>query len=250
MASKVWDHGGMTSLPRGIAPVAVLLATAVLVGCSSTTPEPTPEPSIPPGITAPPPTAPPTPTAEVETALPAEIAGVDTSDWQQIAVPSGSATFRIPSDWSVSETEGGLDLLRADGQRQLGYRESPDTGDGRCVDGAGTAVGWRTEVLDRVDVEQLPGGVAFGAAGLQLGDQWVVSVGLRPAAEAQTPRCPIVNAFDTGAGSISFGSEVVVTGSGPGAPWAVPSLGDGEAYLADAEYQTIRAILMSLELLQ
>lgn len=232
---------------RTSAAVALILSASALVACS-TSPEPSPEPSVPPGITAPPPTTPPAP--EVESELPAEIAGVDTSDWQQIGVPSGSATFRIPADWSVSETDGGLDVLRGDGERQLLYREDPDTGDGRCLDAAGNSVGWRTSILDRQDVT-LTGasGIAFGAAAVQLGEQWVVSVGLRPAADAQSPRCPIINAFETGAGTIGFGSEVVVDGAGEAAAWQVASLGDGEAYLGDAEFQTIRAILMSLELL-
>lgn len=235
---------------RLLAPITVIVATAALVGCSATTPEPTSGPSIPPGITAPPPTAPATPEPEIASELPAEIAGVDTTDWQQILVPSGSATFRIPAEWSVREADGGLDLLRADGQRQLLFRESPDTGDGRCVNADGVAVAWRTAILDRRDV-QLAGvtDVAFGAAALQLGDQWIVSVGLRPAADAQSPRCPIINAFDSSAGTIGFGSEVIVDGAGEAAPWQVASLGAGEEYLSDPEFATIRAILMSLELL-
>lgn len=240
--------GGMQSRARASAVVALILAASALVACSST-PEPSPEPSIPPGITAPPPTTPATTAPEVESSLPAEIAGVDTSAWQQIGVPSGAATFRIPADWSVSEAEGGLDVLRADGQRQLLYRENPDTGDGRCVNAEGVAVAWRTAILDRQDVE-LAGapGMAFGAAALQLGDQWIVSVGLRPAADAQSPRCPIVNAFDSPAGTIGFGSEVIVQGAGEAAPWQVASLADGEAYLGGEEFPIIRAILMSLEL--
>lgn len=236
----------MQSRPRASAAVALILAASALVACSSA---PEPEPSIPPGITAPPPTAPATPTPEVESSLPAEIAGVDTSGWQQIAVPSDSATFRIPADWSVTEQEGGLDVLRADGQRQLLYRENPDTGEGRCLNADGVPVAWRTANLDRQDVE-LTGasGIAFGAAALQLGDQWIVSVGLRPAEAAQSPRCPIVNAFDAGGTTIGFGSEVIVDGAGEAAPWQVASLADGEAYVGDAEFQTIRAIVMSLEL--
>lgn len=247
MPSKVWDHVEMKSLARGVAPLTLLLAATLLVGCSSS-PEPSPEPSIPPGITAPPPTAPPAP--EVESSLPAEIAGVDTSDWQQVAVPGDGATFRIPADWSVREAEGGLDVLRADGQRQLVYRESPDTGEGRCLNAEGVPVAWRTAILDRQDVD-LAGasGIAFGAAALQLGDQWVVSVGLRPTADAQSPRCPIVNAFDSEAGSIAFGSEVTVAGAGEAAPWQVASLDAARAYVGDDdEFKTIRAILMSLEL--
>lgn len=239
----------MTLRARLLAPITVIVAAAALVGCSST-PEPTTGPSIPPGITAPPPTAPATPEVEIPSELPAEIAGVDTSEWQQIGVPSGTATFRIPADWSVREAEGGVDLLRADGERQLIYREAPDTGNGSCVNAEGTPVAWRTAILDRQDVE-LAGapGTAFGAAGLLLGDQWIVSVGLRPAADAQSPRCPIVNAFDSTAGTISFGSETVVTGAGEAAAWQVASLEAGQAYLSDPEFANIRAILMSLELL-
>lgn len=241
----------MRSPARLLAPIALAIAASALVACSTGTPAPDPQPSIPPGITAPPPTTPATPAPEVESSLPAEIAGVDTSDWQQIPVPSGAATFRIPADWTVSEAAGGLDVLRADGQRQLGYAEGVSVGDGTCVDGAGTPVGWRTAVLDRQDVS-LEGatGIAFGAAALQLGEQWVVSVGLRPAAEAQTPRCPIVNVIETPAGLISFGSEVTVTGTGAGAPWAVASAAAAQEYLATEEYATIRAIVMSLELLR
>lgn len=240
----------MTSPTRLLAPIALAIAASVLVGCSGSTPAPDPQPSIPPGITAPPPTTPATPTPEVESSLPAEIAGVDTSSWQQIPVPSGAATFRIPEGWSVSEASGGLDVLRADGQRQLGYAEGVAAGDGTCVDGAGTPVGWRTAVLDRQDVSiDGTAGIAFGAAALQLGEQWVVSVGLRPAADAQTPRCPIVNVIETPAGLISFGSEVNATGSGAGAPWAVASVAAAQEYLGTEEYATIRAILMSLELL-
>lgn len=234
---------------RALTAAALTLVAAVLVACSSS-PDPTPEPSLPPGITAPPPTAPAQPTPDVASSLPAEIAGVDTSGWQQIAAPSGTATFRIPADWSVRETDGGLDLLRPDGQRQLLYREAPDTGEGRCLNAAGLPVAWRTAILDRQDLEIAGAdGVAFGAAALQLGDQWIVSVGLRPAADAQSPRCPIVNAFDSSAGTIGFGSEVIVDGAGEAAPWQVASLGDGEAYLSDPEFAMIRAILMSLELL-
>lgn len=236
----------MQSRARARAVVAVILAASALVACSST-PDLTTGPSVPPGITAPPPTTPASPTPEVSSELPAEIAGVDTTDWQQIAVPSGAATFRIPADWSTTETDGGLDLLRPDGQRQLLYRENPDTGEGRCLDASGTAVAWRTSNLDRQDVAQLPG-TAFGAAALQLGEQWIVSVGLRPTADAQSPRCPIVNAFETGGTTIGFGSEVLVDGGGEAAPWQVASVADGEAYLSDPEYATIRAILMSLEL--
>jgi hypothetical protein len=241
----------MKSPARLLAPM-VLVAAITLAGCSvAPAPAPDPQPTIPPGITAPPPTVPATPTPTITSALPAEIAGVDTSGWQQIPVPSGGATFRIPAEWSVSEVAGGLDVLRADGQRQLGYAEDVAAGDGTCVDGSGTAVGWRTAVLDRQDVA-LTGasGVAFGAAALQLGDQWIVSVGLRPAADAQTPRCPIVNIIQTPNGAISFGSEVIVTGTGPGAPWAVASSAAAEQYLATPEYASIRAILMSLELLE
>ncbi len=239
----------MQSRARARASVALILAASALAACSAT-PEPTPQPSIPPGITAPPPTAPATPTPEVESSLPAEIAGVDTSEWQQIAVPSGSATFRIPADWSVREADGGLDVLRADGERQLLYRESPDTGDGRCLNAEGVAVAWRTAILDRQDLalEGAPG-IAFGAAAVQLGQQWVVSVGLRPAADAQSPRCPIINAFDSPAGTIGFGSEVVVDGAGEAAAWQVASLADGEAYVGEQEFATIRAVLMSLELI-
>ncbi len=240
----------MRSSARVLAPIALAVAVAALVACSAT-PAPVPQPTIPPGITAPPPTTPATEAPQIESALPAEIAGVDTSGWQQVPVPSGAATFRIPADWSVAEAAGGLDVLRADGERQLGYAERVSGGDGSCVDGSGTPVAWRTAVLDRQDVA-LDGatGVAFGAAALQLGEQWVVSVGLRPAADAQTPRCPIVNIIETTAGLISFGSEVIVTGSGPGAPWAVESAAAAEQYLASEEYATIRAILMSLELLE
>ncbi|WP_072314991.1 hypothetical protein [Agrococcus sp. Marseille-P2731] len=238
----------MKSLARGVAPAALLLAATMLVGCSGS-PEPTTGPSIPPGITAPPPTAPAQPTPEVTSELPAEIAGVDTTDWQQIAAPSGASTFRIPADWTVQEADGGLDVLRPDGQRQLLYREAPDTGEGRCLDAEGVPVAWRTAILDRQDV-QLAGaeGIAFGAAALQLGEQWIVSVGLRPAADAQSPSCPIINAFDSPAGTIGFASEVIVDGGGEAAAWQVASLADGEAYLADPEFATIRAILMSLEL--
>lgn len=240
----------MTLRARLLAPITLIVAATALVGCSST-PDPTPEPAIPPGITAPPPTTPATPTPEIASELPAEIAGVDTSGWQQIGVPSGTATFRIPAEWSIREVDGGgVDLLRADGQRQLLYREGPDTGDGRCLNADGVAVAWRTSILDRQDVE-LTGasGIAFGAAALQLGDQWIVSVGLRPAADAQSPRCPIINAFESSAGTIGFGSEVIVDGAGEAAAWQVASLGAGEAYLSDPEFATIRAILMSLELL-
>ncbi|SDS21178.1 hypothetical protein [Agrococcus carbonis] len=239
---------------RAAAPVALLVAAVLLAGCSGATPDPSTDPSIPPGITAPPPTQPATPTPEapeVESSLPAEIAGVDTSDWQQIPTPSGAATFRIPADWTTREADGGLDLLRADGQRQLLYRESPDTGDGACRDASGAAVGWRTSLLERSDVSlEGASGIAFGAAAVQLGQQWVMSVGLRPAPDAQTPRCPIVNAFDSAAGTIAFGSEVVVQGAGDASAWQVASFGDAEAYLGDPEYRTIRAILMSLELQQ
>jgi hypothetical protein len=239
----------MRSSARALAPIALVAAVSALVACSAT-PAPDPQPTIPPGITAPPPTMPATEAPQIESALPAEIAGVDTSTWQQVPVPSGAATFRIPADWSVAEAEGGLDVLRANGERQLGYAEGVSAGDGSCVDGSGTPVAWRTAVLDRQDVS-LDGvaGIAFGAAALQLGEQWVVSVGLRPAADAQTPRCPIENVIVTPAGPISFGSEVVVTGSGPGAPWQVESVAAAEQYLGSEEYATIRAILMSLELL-
>lgn len=244
----------MKSPARLLAPM-VLVAAVTLAGCSvapAPAPAPEPQPTIPPGITAPPPTMPPaSPTPELESSLPAVIAGVDTSGWQQIPVPSGAATFRIPAGWTVAEVAGGLDVLRDDGQRQLGYAEGVSAGDGTCVDGSGEAVAWRTALLDRQDVSiaGVPG-VAFGAAALQLGDQWVVSVGLRPAADAQLPRCPIVNAIDTPLGPLSFGSEIIVTGSGPGAPWAVASSAAAEQYLATPEYATIRAILMSLELVE
>ena len=92
--------------------------------------------------------------------------------------------------------------------------------------------------------------MAFGAAALQLGDQWVMSLGLRPAEAAQRPQCPIVNAFETASGLVSFGSEVNVTGSGSGAPWQIASAADAEEYLATQEYATLRAVLMSLELPQ
>lgn len=239
----------MKPLARRAAPLSLLLAAVVLVGCTGT-PDPDGESTIPPGITAPPPTVPAEPTPEVDSSLPAEIAGVDTSEWQQIPVPSGSATFRIPADWTVREADtAGLDLLRADGQRQLLYRESPDTGEGRCLNAAGEPVAWRTAILDRQDVE-LAGadGVAFGAAAVELGGQWIVSVGLRPAGDAQSPSCPIINAFDSGAGTIGFGSEVIVDGGGEAAPWQVESLSAGQEYLGDEEFATIRAILMSLEL--
>ena len=242
----------MKQLARSLVPMVVLVSAAVLAGCARA---PDPGPDIPPGITAPPPTpvASPVPAPEpsVESALPAEIAGVDTSGWQQIPVPSGTATFRIPADWSVAETAGGLDVLRADGERQLGYAEGVSAGDGRCVDASGTAVAWRTVALDRQDVSIAGAtGVAFGAAALQLGDQWVMSLGLRPAEAAQRPQCPIVNAFETASGLVSFGSEVIATGSGPGAPWQVASAAAAEEYLATEEYATLRAVLMSLELLQ
>ncbi|WP_405218479.1 hypothetical protein [Agrococcus sp. Ld7] len=240
----------MTLRARLLTPITVVVAAAALLGCSST-PEPTTGPSIPPGITAPPPTAPATPEAEIPSELPAEIAGVDTTDWQQIGVPSGSATFRIPADWTVREVDGGLDLLRADGQRQLVYREAPDTGDGRCVNADGVPVAWRTAILDSSQDVELAGApnVAFGAAALQLGEQWIVSVGLRPAGAAQSPSCPIINAFDSAAGTIGFGSEVIVNGAGEASPWQVASLDDGRSYTGDDEYLNIRAILMSLELL-
>lgn len=241
----------MRSPARPFGPVALLVAALALVACSGS-PGPA-QPEIPPGITAPPPTTPAAPTTaapEVVSSLPAEIAGVDTTGWQQIAVPSGSATFRIPADWSVAPASGGLDILRVDGQRQLGYVESPSTGDGGCRDASGEAVAWRTLGLDRQDVA-LTGaeGVAFGSAGLQLGGQWVMTLGLRPAEAAQRPQCPIVHAIDTPAGVISFGSEVVAQGAGAGAPWAIESLAEAEAYVATPEYATLRAILMSLELL-
>lgn len=245
----------MKSPARLLAPMALVVAAAALVGCSGTpAPDGDPQPTIPPGITAPPPTVPATPTPTVTSALPAEIAGVDTSGWQQIGpVVGDSATFRIPPDWTTQEISGGVAVLRADGERQLALTigatgERPDATS--CVDGAGTAVAWRTAVLDRQDVSIAGAtGVAFGAAALQLGDQWVVSVGLRPAADAQSPRCPILNAFESDSGYVSFGSELRVTGSGDGAPWAVASAAAAEQYLATPEYATIRAILMSLELL-
>ncbi|WP_306232945.1 hypothetical protein [Agrococcus beijingensis] len=236
---------------RSLASIAMIVSAAALVACAGT-PGPA-QPEIPPGITAPPPTTPAQPTEaapEVVSSLPAEIAGVDTTGWQQIAVPSGAATFRIPPGWSVAPAAGGLDVLRDDGQRQLGYVEAPNVGDGACRDASGEAVAWRTLGLDRQDValEGAPG-LAFGSAGLQLGGQWVMTMGLRPAEAAQRPQCPIVHAVDTPAGTISFGTEVVAQGAGAGAPWAIDSLADAEAYLADPEYATLRAILMSLELL-
>lgn len=239
---------------RTIAALALSVAAVVLVGCAQG-PAPSPGPSIPPGITAPPPTPvgepEPEPAPEPESSLSAEIAGVDTSGWTQVAVPSGAATFRIPPDWSTAEQADGLAVLRADGERQLALVEGASRGDGRCVDGAGTAVSWRTLPLDRQPV-QVPGAsgeIAFGAVALQLGGQWIVSVGLLPNAEAQSPRCPIANVVDTSEGAISFASEVVPTGSGPGAPWAVGSLEAAQGYVGTEEFATIRAILMSLELL-
>jgi hypothetical protein len=77
-----------------------------------------------------------------------------------------------------------------------------------------------------------------------------MSLGLLPAEVAQRPRCPIVNAFQTASGLVSFGSEVIATGSGPGAPWTIASASAAEEYLATEEYATLRAVLMSLELLQ
>ncbi len=244
----------MTSPARLLAPLALAIAASALVACSGGTPAPDPQPTIPPGITAPPPTTPATPTPTVQSSLPAEIAGVDTTDWQQLPpVVGGLATFRIPPEWTTQEISGGVAVLRADGERQLALTigaagERPDATS--CVDGAGTPVGWRTAVLDRQDVEVAGAtGVAFGAAALQLGEQWVVSVGLRPAADAQTPRCPILNTFESESGYVSFGSEFMATGSGDGAPWAVASAAAAEEYVATEEYATIRAILMSLELL-
>jgi hypothetical protein len=248
--ARVCDHGRMKPLRHPLVPLVLVGAALVLAGCSGA-PDPSTGPSIPPGITAPPPTAPASEVPQVESSLPAEIAGVDTTGWQQVPVPSGSATFRIPPEWTVAEAPGGLDIIRPDGQRQLGYAEDPETGDGSCVDGSGTPVAWRTAVLDRQDVTiEGASGVAFGAAALQLGDQWVFSMGLRPADAAQRPQCPIVNAIETASGIIAFGSETVATGSGAGAQWAVPSAAAAEEYLADPEYATLRAVLMSLELLE
>lgn len=249
--ARVCDHGGVKPLRRPLVPLVLVGAALALAGCSGS-PDPTAGPSIPPGITAPPPTAPAAEAPpEVESSLPAEIAGVDTTGWQQIPVPSGSATFRIPAEWTVAEAPGGLDILAPDGQRQLGYAEDPDTGDGTCVDGSGTPVAWRTLGLDRQEVAiEGATGAAFGAAALQLGDQWVFSMGLLPADAAQRPQCPIVNAIETPGGVVSFGSEVVASGSGDGSPWAVPSLDAAQQYVADPEYATLRAVVMSLELLE
>ncbi|MBO1770897.1 hypothetical protein [Agrococcus sp. TF02-05] len=241
----------MKPLHRPLVPLVLVTAALALAGCSASE-EPAPGPSIPPGITAPPPTAPAAEAPpEIESSLPAEIAGVDTTGWQQVPVPSGSATFRIPAEWTVAEAPGGLEVLSPAGQRQLGYAEDPDTGDGTCVDAAGTPVAWRTLGLDRQEVA-IDGvaGAAYGAAALQLGDQWVFSMGLLPADAAQRPQCPIVNAIETPAGIVSFGSEVVASGSGDGSPWAVASLDAAQQYVADPEYATLRAIVMSLELLE
>lgn len=228
---------------------AAIVVAALLGACSAA--DSTPGPQIPPDITAPPPTPIATPEPTVDSALPAEIAGVDTSDWQQVLVPSGRATFRIPPDWSTSETADGVAVLRADGERQLGYAEGADTGDGRCTDASGTAVAWRTANLDRADVS-LAGAsdVSYGAAALQLGGQWVVSVGLLPTGQATRPQCPIVNSFEAPGGDISFGSETIARGAGEGAPWAVASQQAATQYLDSEEYRTIRAILMSLELVE
>lgn len=230
--------------------MAIAVAAAALAACTGT-PDGTPQPSLPTGITAPPPTPVATPTPEapdVESQLPAEIAGVDTSGWQQIPAGDGAVTFRIPADWSTQEADGGLAILRGDGERQLGLVQGPDTGDGSCLDASGTAVSWRTVPLERDAVDVAGAGDAsFGAAALQLDGQWIVSVGLVPTAEAASPRCPIVHDLGTDAGAWSFGSEVIVTGSGDGSPWAVGSLDDARAYVGTEEFRIIRAILMSFE---
>lgn len=228
------------------AALAALVVVGV-VGCSSGGSQ---QPTLPTGITAPPPTPVATPEPTVTSTLPAEIAGVDTSGWQQIATPGGTATFRIPPGWSTQPTTGGLAILRPDGERQLAYVEGAPTGDGRCLDGSGTAVAWRTAILDRqgVDLAGVAGSVSFGAAAVQLGDQWVVGMGLLPTERAAAPRCPIVHSVEAAGGTVSFGSETIVTGAGDGEPWAVSSVAAAEEYVGSEEFAALRAILMSLEL--
>lgn len=245
---------------RAIAALALTVGAVVLAGCSNG-PAPSPGPSIPPGITAPPPTpvgeATPEPTqAEpADSSLPAVIAGVDTAGWQQLPPVVGDlATFRLPPDWTYEAIDGGVAVLRADGERQLALTigaagDSAPTTD-RCLDEAGTAVAWRTSPLDRQPV-QVAGAsdLAFGASALQLGDRWIVSMGLLPTAAAQSPRCPVINGFQAESGYVSFASETVVQGAGAASVWVVGSLADAQAYTGTEEFATIRAILMSLELL-
>ena len=232
-------------------------ATLALVGCAGASPEPSPSEPYPTEFTAPPPTpvGEPEPEAvEVDSALPAEIAGIDTSGWQQVAPVDGtSATFRIPADWTTQPIADGLAVLRPDGQQQLQLTIVPAAtapqSDGRCLDASGAAVAWSTNQLD-VQPVTIAGAadVAYGAAALQLGGTWIVSVGLLPSAAAQSPTCPIVHGFQAGDSVVSFGSEATVQGAGAGSAWVVGSLGDAQAYVGTSEYAVIRAIAMSFEI--
>ncbi|MFC7432166.1 MULTISPECIES: hypothetical protein [unclassified Agrococcus] len=239
------------------AAVAAAVAGLALAGCAGSSETPASDEPFPTSYTAPPPTPVGSPTPEpvaVESALPAVIAGVDTTGWQQVApVDAQSPTFRIPPDWTTQPIPAGLAVLRGDGQQQLQLTVVPtaqaQVGDGRCLDASGAAVAWSTSRLDLQPVTVTGAtDVAFGAAAVELGGTWVMSVGLLPAEAAQTPRCPVVHGFGAGDAFVSFGSEPIVQGAGPGAAWVVDSLEAAQAYVGTPEYATIRAVLMSLEL--
>lgn len=254
MSARTTTTRSARALQAAAAAVVTVLA---LAGCSGSSEPPASEEPYPTSFTAPPPTPVGSPTPEpidVESALPAVIAGVDTSGWQQVApVDEASPTFRIPPDWTTQPIPGGLAVLRADGQQQVQLTTVPaaqaQVGDGRCLDASGTAVAWSTSRFDLQPVS-IAGAtdVAFGAAAVELGGTWVMSVGLLPASAAQTPRCPIVHGFPVGDAFVSFGSEPIVQGAGPGAAWVVDSLEAAQAYVGTPEFATIRAVLMSLEM--
>lgn len=240
---------------------SVVVLALALAGCAQPASEdesasPTPSASTPVQPSA-------SPEASEDTAAPPPDygTGVDVSGWQVIEAPSGTASFRIPPNWTVRDESTDdvdrLTVLRDDGQYQVRFATDITGVDIECqVDNSGQLVPFPTQVIEATPVtipgvEAAPDGTeaAFGAFAQETSPGRVVfAMGLLPLPDAQAPECLTALGIVGPAGTVYFGSEAQVSGAGDASVWVVPSFEDAATYAQTEEYRVIKTVLLSLEL--
>lgn len=111
---------------RGLLLPGALIAVAALVGCSqpAAAPSSSPTASVEAGP-SPSATRTPSPTPTPSTPAPSPTPTDPLADWQEVATPNGTATFRIPPGWTA---EMGGEQIEYDGEthwvNQIGLRDA------------------------------------------------------------------------------------------------------------------------------
>lgn len=154
-------------------PFAAAALVVALVGCAALGSQ---TPAAPTAATAPVPSAP-TPTAALTAAPTAPATPEPTSapdpraDWQQVATPNGTASFRIPPGWTADVGGGELEhdgelhwqnhieVLDEAGAVQLHYWDGPGADDVAAISRVGIVAEAPVETLDAEELATVVGEV-------------------------------------------------------------------------------------------